>query len=111
MSTEREVVWAPQARRDFQLVLRRTLVDFGRDQVLIYQAAIEAAADALRSTEEPRDSRAQGTRYRRLSVRRQGRRGSHILFYRPTGPDRVEIVRIPHERQDFDRHLPPEGQS
>ncbi len=30
--------------------------------------------------------------------------GAHILFYRLAG-ERIEIVRILHQRMDFDRHL------
>jgi toxin ParE1/3/4 len=33
------------------------------------------------------------------------RSGSHFLFYRITG-DGVDVVRILHERMDFERHLP-----
>ena len=33
------------------------------------------------------------------------RSGSHLLFYRLTS-EGVDVVRILHERMDFDRHLP-----
>jgi toxin ParE1/3/4 len=31
--------------------------------------------------------------------------GAHVLFYRVT-PDGVDIVRILHERMDYERHIP-----
>ena len=31
--------------------------------------------------------------------------GSHVLFYRPT-TDGIDIVRILHERMDYERHIP-----
>ena len=31
--------------------------------------------------------------------------GSHVLFYRPT-TDGIDVVRILHERMDYERHIP-----
>jgi toxin ParE1/3/4 len=31
--------------------------------------------------------------------------GSHVLFYRPTA-DGIDVVRILHERMDYERHIP-----
>jgi toxin ParE1/3/4 len=31
--------------------------------------------------------------------------GSHVLFYRQT-PDGIDVVRILHERMDYERHIP-----
>jgi toxin ParE1/3/4 len=31
--------------------------------------------------------------------------GSHVLFYRLTA-DGIDVVRILHERMDFERHIP-----
>jgi toxin ParE1/3/4 len=31
--------------------------------------------------------------------------GSHVLFYR-LSPDGIDVVRILHERMDFERHIP-----
>ncbi len=31
--------------------------------------------------------------------------GKHVIFYRHTGKDRIEIVRILHGRMDIEQHL------
>lgn len=31
--------------------------------------------------------------------------GKHVIFYRHTGKDQIEIVRILHDRMDIEQHL------
>jgi toxin ParE1/3/4 len=92
-------VLTPRAQADLDEIWDYTAEHWGDDQAAAYarqiQAAIEAvAADPSRGG--PCDDIRPG--YRKLSV------GSHVLFYRCI-ENGVDIVRILHQRMDFNRHL------
>lgn len=106
MATLRDVTFAAEAWLDLRGIVRYTTRRYGASQADVDEAALIEAARALSEREEPIGSRVHDGVMRRIHVQRRGRKASHILFYRVVSPDRVQIVRILHERTDFDRHLP-----
>ena len=90
---------SPRARTDLKDIWRYSKAQWGLDQANAYARQFQRAFAGLaakptrgRSCDDIREG------YFKLSV------GSHVAFYRLTGGD-VEIVRILHQRMDFDRHL------
>ena len=90
---------SPRASADIDEIWDYTAQRWDADQaeryVRLIQDAIETvAADPQRA--RPCDGVRAG--YRRYRV------GSHVVFFRLVGR-RIEIMRILHQRMDFDRHL------
>jgi toxin ParE1/3/4 len=90
---------SPRALADIEEIWDYTVEQWNVGQAEVYlrkiKAAVEAVADDPRLG-RPCDEVRAG--YRKYPA------GSHILFYRPT-PDGIDIVRILHQRMDFERHL------
>jgi len=92
-------VLSPRAQSDLDEIWDYSAANWGDDQAESYarqiQAAIELVANDPRRG-RPCDDIRPG--YSKFAV------GSHVLFYRriETG---VDVVRILHQRMDFDRHL------
>ena len=96
----RPIEFTPKARHDIEDIWDYSLERFGFDRAETYLREIQRAAETV--AEDPRrgvvcDSIRSG--YRKFSV------GSHVLFYR-VPDERIVIVRILHQRMDFERHLP-----
>lgn len=89
----------PRARSDLEEIWDYTAAHWSMDQAEAYLRQIEAAMKVAAA--DPR-------RGRRCDETRAGYRkfpaGSHVLFYRTT-PDGIDIVRILHQRMDFEGHL------
>ena len=91
--------FSPRAQRDIEEIWDFSFERFGFEKAEAYMRDLQRAAATV--AEDPRrgvscdDIRAG---YRKFSV------GSHVLFYRASEA-RVVIVRILHQRMDFDRHL------
>jgi toxin ParE1/3/4 len=90
---------SPRAQADIEEIWDYTVEHWNVDQAEAYlrkiKAAVEAVADDPRLG-RPCDEVRAG--YRKYSA------GSHILFYRTTSGC-IDIVRILHQRMDFERHL------
>jgi toxin ParE1/3/4 len=94
--------FTPRAPRDIEDIWEYSFERFGLDKAEAYLRGIQHAAMTV--TEELRrglecDEIRSG--YRKFSV------GSHVLFFRASAT-RVVIVRILHERINFDRLRPPQ---
>jgi toxin ParE1/3/4 len=90
---------SPLAKADIELIWDYTVERWGEDQAETYLRAIMAAIEIVAA--DPRRGRPCDeirAGYRKFAV------GGHILFYRP-GRNRIEIVRILHQRMDFPQHL------
>ena len=88
-----------RAKADLAGIWRYTERKWGSEQANTYLDTIFGALDALAadpSRGRPCDDIHTG--YFRYAV------GSHIAFYRRVGAD-IGIVRILHQRMDFERHL------
>ena len=89
------------AEMDMADIGRYTEAQWGRDQRIQYLTELDDSfhllADAPGMGEDCNYIRAG---YRKHPV------GRHLVFYRSVAADRIEIVRILHERMDVDRHLP-----
>lgn len=94
----RRYTLSPRAQSDLEEIWDYTAARWSVDQAEIYvcqiKAAVEAAADPRRgrACDEVRAG------YRKYPA------GTHVLFYR-TMANGVDIVRILHQRMDFERHL------
>ncbi len=95
----RRLTLSPRAQADIEEIWSYTVEHWSLDQAEVYlrkiKAAVEAVADDPRLG-RPCDEVRAG--YRKYPA------GSHLLFYRTT-PDSIDIVRILHQRMDFERHL------
>jgi toxin ParE1/3/4 len=93
-------VLKPRAQADLDEIWNYTAERWGLDQAETYARrlwkSIQALADTPSLGRECDEVRA---------GYRQYPSGSHVLFYRLM-KDRVEVVRILHERMDYERHIP-----
>jgi toxin ParE1/3/4 len=90
---------SPRAQADIEEIWDYTVEHWNVGQAEVYLRKIKAAVEAV--ADDPRLGRSCDevrAGYRKYPA------GSHILFYRPT-PDGIDIVRILHQRMDFERHL------
>ena len=96
----RRFVLSPRARRDLDGIWTYTANKWGADQAERYLRRIAEAVELIAETP---------TLGRNCDHVREGYLkypvGSHVLFYRAID-DSVDVVRILHQRMDFDRHLP-----
>jgi toxin ParE1/3/4 len=90
---------SPRAQADIEEIWDYTVEHRNVGQAEVYlrkiKTAVEDVADSPRLGRPCEEVRAG---YRKYSA------ASHVLFYRMT-PDGVDIVRILHQRMDFERHL------
>ena len=93
------LVLTKRAQRDVRAIQLYTLRQWGAEQAIAYEAAIDQALETLR--DRPRLGR----------VRDELRPGllsypaeHHVIYYR-LKPDVVEVVRVLHERADAARQL------
>jgi toxin ParE1/3/4 len=97
------------AEVDFANILKWTTENFGARQSRVYRDTILRALGELTNGPDVAGSKAREEimpGLRTLHVARRGHRGSHFLMYRATPNGTIEIVRILHDRMDFQRHLP-----
>lgn len=97
------------AELDFANIIKWTAENFGARQSRVYRDTLVQAIGELANGPDVAGSKARGDIMSGLRMRhigRHGRRGSHFLMYRVTAGTMIEIVRILHERMDFQRHLP-----
>jgi toxin ParE1/3/4 len=97
------------AEIDFANIVKWTTENFGVRQSRVYRNTLVQAIGELANGPGVAGSKARGeimSGIRTLHVARHGRRGSHFLMYRVASGTTIEIVRILHERMDFQRHLP-----
>lgn len=90
---------SPAARADLDEIWAFGEAQWGADQAERYVRGIQRAVETVSA--DPRRGRScDGIRpgYFKFAV------GSHLLFFR-LGSDGVDVVRILHQRMDFDRHL------
>jgi toxin ParE1/3/4 len=95
----RRYTLSPRAQSDLEEIWDYTAARWSADQAEAYLRQIKAAIETVAA--DPRRGRACDevrAGYRKHSA------GSHVLFYRTT-TDGVDIVRILHQRMDFERHL------
>lgn len=94
-----QVVLSPKAKSDLSEIWDYTLSEWGIDQAEKYvrdlwEAMQQQACDSSTSID--------------ISDVRNGYRkafsGSHVIFFKLTG-DGIDVVRILHQRMDFERHL------
>ncbi len=94
-----QIVLSPQAKSDLSEIWDYTLERWGVEQAEKYVRELWAiiqsqAVDGTMSTDVS-DVR-QG--YRKI------RSGCHVVFFKTTA-DGIDVIRILHQRMDFDRHL------
>ncbi len=90
---------SPKAKSDLSDIWDYTLAEWGIDQAEKYVrklwAAMQTQARDPSTSTEISDVR---KGYRKL------RSGSHVIFFKLAG-DGIDVVRILHQRMDFERHL------
>lgn len=92
-------VLSPRAQADLDEIWDYSAANWGDDQAEAYTRQIQAAVELIAA--DPRRGRACDDirpGYSRFTV------GSHVLFYR-RAESGIDVVRILHQRMDFDRHL------
>lgn len=88
------------AQADLEQIWDYTHEHWGVDQAERYLRELQRAIE--RAAANPRIGRACDEirpGYRKLAA------GSHVLFYRATTEDVIDVVRVLHQRMDVDRHL------
>ncbi len=89
----------PRARADLDRIWDYTIERWGNDQAERYLRLVAGVFELI-AADPGRGTRCEELRpgYRRVAA------GAHIVFFRQTG-EAIEIVRILHQRMDFDSHL------
>jgi len=88
------------AKADLKAIGRYTQATWGRDQRTRYLTSLDAGFRALADNPSMgKDCTDLRPGYRKHQV------GKHIVFYRPSGNGRIEIVRILHQRMDLEANL------
>jgi toxin ParE1/3/4 len=93
-------VLTPRAQTDLDEIWDYTVERWGFDQAEIYTRQLWT--DITTVADRPslgRDCSEVRVGYRKYAS------GSHVLFYRLT-TDGIDVVRILHERMDYERHIP-----
>ncbi|MCK4508544.1 MAG: type II toxin-antitoxin system RelE/ParE family toxin, partial [Desulfuromonadales bacterium] len=94
------VILSPKAKLDLSQVWDYTYDEWGEEQAEKYIRELWAAME-----EQSRDL----TKSVDISDVRKGyrkvRSGSHVIFFKVTKGGILDVVRILHQRMDFDRHL------
>jgi toxin ParE1/3/4 len=100
------VVLSPRARRDIVDVLTFTKERWGEAQARSYRDLIR---DALKSVASNPTC---GTQRHTICpgiwahhIKQPGKNARHIVFYRLSQSETVEIVRLLHDSMDFSQHL------
>jgi toxin ParE1/3/4 len=96
----RRLEFTPKARRDIEEIWDYSFERFGFERAEAYLRELQRGAETV--AEDPRRGLACDNirfGYRKFSV------GSHVLFFRAS-ESRIVIVRVLHQRMDFERHLP-----
>lgn len=89
-----------KAKADLKTIARYTENQWGREQRNRYLALLDSSFHDLAAAPfKGRDCSEIRAGYRKYGV------GRHIIFYRQTAPDLVEVVRILHDRMDVPRRL------
>lgn len=97
------------ADRDFIDIVQYSIETFGSRQARIYQSTLKRALKALEAGPELRGSSSLAEiapGLRGLHVARSGRRGRHVIVYRPGPAQTIEVLRILHDAMDLPRQLP-----
>lgn len=101
MSTTVKYKLSKRAQNDLESIWRYTLETWSRNQANNYVMGLLDAcsliAEAPESVGRPYDHVKEG--YRKYLW------GHHVIFYRLDEDGRTFVVRVLHERMDFDRHL------
>lgn len=92
-------VLSPRAQRDIEAIWDYTVENWGADQAESYIRAIRSAIETVAA--DPRRGRPCDNL--RVGYRKYAS-GSPVIFYRPIAGG-IDVVRILHQRMDFDRHL------
>jgi toxin ParE1/3/4 len=96
-----QYVVSPRAQRDIEDIWDYTAEQWSNAQAERYIRLIQEAIETIAA--DPRRGRlCENIRanYRKFSV------GSHVIFFRWTpGNSEIDVVRILHQRMDFERHL------
>lgn len=108
---------ARAARRDIELILADSDRTWGAEARHRYAALLIAAIRYVASDPDGRLTRDRSdlrpgirsfhTRHVHRSPNVAVKKPVHVLIYRRSGPERIEIVRVLHERMDTARHLEP----
>jgi toxin ParE1/3/4 len=96
----RRIILSPKAKVDLSQVWDYTFAEWGAEQAEKYirelWAAIEEQSSDLTKSVDISDVR---KGYRKV------RSGSHVIFFKVTKGGILDVVRILHQKMDFDRHL------
>lgn len=98
-----------QAGQDFVEILQWTTRTFGQAQAATYAETIGLAIEALQQGPELVGAKARDEIFpgiRTLHVARQGRKGRHLVVFRPGAGQVIDVLRLLHDSMDLARHLP-----
>jgi toxin ParE1/3/4 len=100
---------ASAANQDFQQIMQWTHEKFGVAQSKVYAETISSALKDLRNGPMILGARQRediGSQIQTLHIARKGRKGRHVLLFRPDHKAKIiEVLRILHESMDLARHL------
>ena len=94
------VVFSPKAKTDLSQVWNYTYTQWGVEQAENYVRDLWAViGDLINDVTKSVDIGDVRRGYRKV------RAGSHVIFFKVTNDGVVDVVRILHQKMDFNRHL------
>jgi toxin ParE1/3/4 len=97
-----------QAEQDYVEILRWTTQTFGEAQARVYAETLTLAIETLLSGPEVPGSRARDDitpGVRTLHVARLGRKGRHLVVFRVSTAQAIDVLRLLHDSMDLSRHV------
>ena len=94
-----KIILSPKAKSDLSGIWDYTLLEWGVEQAEKYVRELWSTME--RAARDPTTSIDIGDVRRKY---RKSRAGSHVIFFKVTD-DGIDVVRILHQRMDFERHL------
>jgi len=92
----KDIYLNPQSEKDLSIIYEYTFITFGLNQAELYQDQLFEGMKMIQDYEEIGEAFEFKTfMYRKLKI------SKHLLFYR-VDKDRIVIIRVLHERMNFD---------
>ena len=94
-----EILFSPQAKADLSAIWDYTYTEWGAEQAEKYVRDLwTVLQEKTRDLTKSVDISDVRKGYRKIQA------GSHVIFFRVTRDGAVDVVRILHQKMDFDRH-------
>lgn len=107
--TQWRIRLSAEAETDIDEILNYTSEAFGKDQADRYRSLLlEALTDLTRGPDIPNSRNRDEIRpgLRSLHIARRSRKGRHLVLFRASNGQTIDVLRVLHDAMELKRHLP-----